>query len=190
VRNIATSSGAEFIRADLHIHSYGSGGSYDVSDIEMQPEKIVDEAQKYNLGIISITDHNEISNCQKAIQYSKDKSITVMPGIEVGTIQGHLLAYFASIEDLKKFHSKLAISDDRSRCDQGIKQCLDIIKEYNGIGILAHIDLSSGFEKSIGKFSPVIDSEFRACVVGGSPYTGIFQKLIKRAIVNILLHTL
>jgi ABC-type lipoprotein export system ATPase subunit len=160
VKNITISSGAEFMRTDLHIHSYGSGGSYDVTDTEMQPEKIVDKAQEYHLGIISITDHNEISNCQKAIQYSTDKPITVIPGIEVSTIQGHLLAYFESIEGLKKFYSKLTISDDKSRCDQGIKQCLDIITEYNGIGILAHIDLSSGFEKSIGKFSPIMDDIF------------------------------
>jgi hypothetical protein len=29
---LATSSGAQFWRADLHIHSFGTGGSYDVTD--------------------------------------------------------------------------------------------------------------------------------------------------------------
>jgi predicted metal-dependent phosphoesterase TrpH len=70
VRNITTSSGAESIRIDLHIHSYGTDGSYNVSAIEIQSEKIVDEVQRYKLGIISTTDHNEIFNCQKAVQYS------------------------------------------------------------------------------------------------------------------------
>ena len=28
----AISSGAHFVKADLHIHSYGVGGSYDVTD--------------------------------------------------------------------------------------------------------------------------------------------------------------
>ena len=37
------SSGAGFVRADLHIHSYGiNNGSFDVADQEMTPEKIVD----------------------------------------------------------------------------------------------------------------------------------------------------
>ena len=160
MRNIITSSGAEFIRTDLHIHSFGQKGSYDVNDAEMTPERIVDEAIKYNLGIISITDHNEISNSEIAIQYSNGKPITVIPGIEINTIQGHLLAYFENYIDLKKFYGKLSISTDKSRCDQGLKQCLDLINEYNGIGILAHIELSSGFELTIGRFNPVMDEIF------------------------------
>ena len=35
---------AYFARADLHIHSYGEEGSYDVADPEMTPEAIVDRA--------------------------------------------------------------------------------------------------------------------------------------------------
>ena len=160
MREIETSSGAQFIRADLHIHSFGQDGSYDVTDTEMIPEKIVDEAIKNNLGIISITDHNEINNCQKAIQYSENNSIFVIPGIEVSTIQGHLLAYFDNFQNLKKFHSQLKISDDKLRCDFGIKQCLDLISDLNGIGILAHIELSSGFEQTIGRFNQVMEDIF------------------------------
>lgn len=160
MRNINTSSGSEFIRADLHIHSFGQNGSYDVNDTEMTPERIVDEAIKYELGIISITDHNEISNSNTAIQYSSGKHIKVIPGIEINTIQGHLLAYFETYIDLKKFYGKLSISADKTRCDQGLKQCLDLINEYNGIGIFAHIELSSGFEKTISRFSPIMDEIF------------------------------
>jgi len=160
LREITTSSGAEFIRVDLHIHSFGQDGSYDVTDNEMLPERIVDEAIKYNLGIISITDHNVISNSFKAIQYSKNKPIFIIPGIEICSIQGHLLAYFETYNDLSKFFSKLKISDDKKICDNGLKECLDFIYENNGIGILAHIDLSSGFEHTIGRFSRVMDDIF------------------------------
>lgn len=160
MREITTSSGAKFIRVDLHIHSFGQDGSYDVTDNEMLPERIVDEAIKYNLGIISITDHNEIVNSSKAIQYSKDKPIFVIPGIEICTIQGHLLAYFGTNNDLNKFYNELSISEDKLICNNGLEQCLNFIKEYNGIGILAHIDLSSGFEQTIGRFSRVMDDIF------------------------------
>ena len=54
--------GARFLRADLHIHSYGEFGSYDVKDATMTPEAIVDTAIAKGLKIISITDHNEIFN--------------------------------------------------------------------------------------------------------------------------------
>jgi predicted metal-dependent phosphoesterase TrpH/ABC-type lipoprotein export system ATPase subunit len=194
VRDITTSSGAEFIRADLHIHSYGASGSYDVTDNEMTPEKIVDESIRNNLGLISITDHNEILNSQLAIQYANGKSITVIPGIEVSTIQGHLLAYFGSFEDLRNFYNKLSISNDRSRCDQGLKQCLDSIAEYNGIGILAHIELDSGFEKSIGRFNPIMDDIFCHSAIYGmeiaykcnySFYTDEDDKEERKKLVNL-----
>jgi len=36
--------GAKFLRADLHIHSYGEFGSFDVADTTMTPMAIVDTA--------------------------------------------------------------------------------------------------------------------------------------------------
>src|SRR5690606_2089013 len=98
-------NGGKFYRADLHIHSYGfDDGSFDVKDSTMTPENIVDKAIESGLSIISIADHNEINNSKRAIDYSKDKDILVIPGIEVSTIQGHLLCYFSKFEDLRKFH--------------------------------------------------------------------------------------
>jgi len=81
-------NGAKFLRADLHIHSYGEYGSYDVTDISMTPQAIVDTAIDKGLGIISITDHNEINNSNIALTYAKGKNILVIAGIEVSTTQG------------------------------------------------------------------------------------------------------
>lgn len=151
------SSGAKFVRADLHIHSFGDDGSYDVTDTTMTPENIVDTAVSKGLSIIAITDHNEILNVKKAIKYAEGKSILVIPGIEVSTTQGHLLVYFETYNDLQNFRGKLNISEDKERCSQGIVDCLNFASQFNGIGILAHIELSSGFEKTIGRFGPPIE---------------------------------
>lgn len=154
-------SGSDFVRADLHIHSYGKeDGSFDVRDEEMTPENIVDTAIANRLSIISITDHNEINNSKKAIDYAHNKEILVIPGIEISTIQGHLLVYFESFPDLRKFYGKLTISDDKERCTQGIVDCLNYAKELGGVGVLAHIELTSGFESVIGRFSEVINDIF------------------------------
>lgn len=151
------SNGAGFVRADLHIHSYGmNDGSFDVKDEQMTPENIVDTAIKNNLSIISITDHNEINNSKLATEYSDGKNILAIPGIEVSTTQGHLLVYFETFQSLRKFYGKLDISDDKQRCSQGIVECLNLARPLGGIGILAHIELESGFEKVIGRFSNVI----------------------------------
>jgi len=155
------SAGATFVRADLHIHSFGQDdGSFDVTDDTMTPENIVNTAIANNLSIISITDHNEISNSKKAIDYAVNKDILVIPGIEISTTQGHLLVYFEQYSELRSFFGKLNISADKERCTQGIVECLKFANEFNGFGILAHIELDSGFEKVIGRFSPVIDDIF------------------------------
>lgn len=155
------SAGADFVRADLHIHSYGRhDGSFDVDDVEMTPENIVDTALDKNLSIISIADHNEINNSKIAIDYSDGKNILVVPGIEVNTTQGHLLVYFDTFSDLRKFYGKLEITDDKQRCAQGIIECLNFAKQYGGIGVLAHIELDSGFECVIARFSDVIKDVF------------------------------
>jgi DNA repair ATPase RecN/histidinol phosphatase-like PHP family hydrolase len=151
------SNGAGFVRADLHIHSYGNDdGSFDVKDEEMTPLNIVETAIENNLSIISITDHNEINNARLALEYSKDKNILVIPGVELSTTQGHLLVYFEDFQSLRKFFGKLDISEDKERCSQGIVECLNIAKSLGGVGVLAHIELESGFEKVIGRFNDVI----------------------------------
>lgn len=138
--------GASFRRADLHIHSYGENGSYDVKDVTMTPEAIVDTAISDNLEIIAITDHNSIGNVQAAIKHAQGKPLLVIPGVELSTSQGHLLVYFRDVSSLNRFYGSLKVSDDFRACEHSISQCLEIAAKFDGIGIAAHIDLDTGFE--------------------------------------------
>ncbi|MRT94432.1 TrlF family AAA-like ATPase [Ancylomarina sp. 16SWW S1-10-2] len=149
--------GAKFLRADLHIHSFGEFGSYDVKDTTMTPLAIVDTAIEKKLSVISITDHNEIQNSHTAIEYSREKNILVIPGVEISTTQGHLLVYFETYKNLRDFYGNLTISGDKKICNQGIVECLEFAKIHNGFGVLAHIELPSGFELTIGRFGPPIE---------------------------------
>ena len=63
---VALPRGARFHRADLHIHSFG--GSHDVRDRTMTPQNIVDTALAQGLGVIAVTDHNEINNVEAAMK--------------------------------------------------------------------------------------------------------------------------
>ncbi|WP_155100370.1 TrlF family AAA-like ATPase [Flavobacterium sp. LC2016-01] len=152
---------AQFYRGDLHIHSYGEFGSFDVTDTAMTPQAIVDTAIEKNLKIISITDHNEINNCHFAIEYAKGKDVLVIPGVEISTTQGHLLVYFETFAELRSFYGKLTISGDKTLCTQGIVDCLDFANQFGGFGILAHIELTSGFEKTIARFGPQMEEIFK-----------------------------
>jgi ABC-type Mn2+/Zn2+ transport system ATPase subunit/histidinol phosphatase-like PHP family hydrolase len=149
--------GAKFVRADLHIHSFGEDGSFDVTDNSMTPENIVDKAIEKNLRVISITDHNEINNSRRAIQHAVGKDILVIPGIEISTTQGHLLLYFPTFENLRGFYGKLTVAADKQTCTQGIVDCLNLAEQYDGISILAHIELTSGFERTIARFGPQME---------------------------------
>ena len=146
------SNGALFRRADLHIHSFGEDGSYDVTDASMTPESIVDTAITERLDLIAITDHNSIANVRRALKYAEGKSLLVVPGVELSTPQGHLLVYFETADQLQRFFGKLTISDDRKACHNTIPQCLRFAEEFNGFGICAHIELDSGLEKAHPKF--------------------------------------
>lgn len=107
-------NGALFYKADLHIHSYGVGsGSFDVTDTSNTPEAIVDTAFDKGLKVISVTDHNEILNSIIAVNYSKDRDILVVSGIEISTTQGHLLLYFETIEQLRAFYGFLTFNQDK-----------------------------------------------------------------------------
>lgn len=148
------SAGAKFVRADLHIHSYGEGGSYDVYDDKMTPNNIIDLAITENLQVISITDHNEIGNVKTALEYSANKPILVVPSIELSTTDGHLVLFFPDLGSLIKFKGLLSISDDKKMCNHTIVQCLSIAATYGGFGVAAHIDLDNGFEHYMKGYTP------------------------------------
>lgn len=141
--------GSLFRRADLHIHSFGEFGSYDVTDNNMTPEKIINLAIAEGLEIISITDHNSIGNVRRALSYAQGKNIYVIPGVELSTPQGHLLVYCPDIESLEAFYGKLKVSSDKKSCHVLIPECLSISRDYNGIGIASHIDIDAGFELTV-----------------------------------------
>ncbi|MFZ3122866.1 MAG: PHP domain-containing protein [Thermodesulfovibrionales bacterium] len=144
--------GAKFRRCDLHIHSIS--GSYDVTDSSMTPQNIVDSAIEDKLEIIAITDHNSIDNIAQTLEYAHGKSIYVVPSIELTTLQGHLLLYFETYQNLESFFGKINLSDDKKYCKETIPQCLEIAEKFEGVGIAAHIDTKTGFELMQDGYSP------------------------------------
>jgi len=150
----ALDNGARFHSVDLHIHSYGA--SDDVKDSTMTPEAIVDSAVKQGLSVIAITDHNSEANVQRAIDHVQKHhagQILALPGVEVTTAHGHLLAYFApdQIAQLVKFLSRLDLvgeaGADNSRTAKSMSDTITEAQKLDGICIAAHIDREkTGFD--------------------------------------------
>jgi len=153
------SSGAHFHRADLHVHTFGKKGSYDVADERNTAQNIIDLAISEGIGFLSITDHNEIGNVEGAIEYAMGKPILVVPGVELSTPNGHLLIYAPTIEALNTVYGRLGIETEpgtgaKKVCNNTIIQCLDFASAVGGFGIAAHIDLDSGFEHYTHGYTP------------------------------------
>lgn len=61
---------------DLHTHTTASDG-------EKSPKELVDLAIEKNIDTLAITDHDTVDGLQLSLDYSKDKNIFVIPGIEL-----------------------------------------------------------------------------------------------------------
>lgn len=77
--------------ADLHIHTlYSWDGTSTVSAVLKQVR------QHTALDVIAITDHDRIIGALEALEMAPQYCLEVIPGCEISTAQGHLLAYFIS----------------------------------------------------------------------------------------------
>lgn len=149
----AVVNGAQFINADLHVHSFGA--SHDVTDPTMTVEAIIDEAVRMNIRLLAITDHNTDANTQKSIDYAQKYTgqILVLPGVEVTTSHGHLLAYFdpKNAADVRNLLGKINIvgrlGDQNSHTAMSMADVIKQVELLGGVCIAAHIDRSkTGFE--------------------------------------------
>lgn len=76
-------------KADLHIHTaYSSDGT---ATVAATLEHVV---QNTDLDVIAITDHDEIDGALEALALAPRYGIEVIPGCEVTTAEGHLLALY------------------------------------------------------------------------------------------------
>lgn len=86
---------------DLHVHSNASDGS-------LTPTEVADEAMAMGLKAIALTDHDTVDGVAEILEYTKDKDIEVVPGIELSCYYNnreiHILGFYGDYEnpELKK----------------------------------------------------------------------------------------
>ena len=117
------------VKVDLHIHTSYSDGAF-------SPEKIVDTAIDAELGAIAITDHDNVLSYKIAQEYAKDKSLEVLPGVEINTIykgyEVHILGYFMDLNNSD--FQKLIKSQQQARIKQ-TKEIITLLNKRAGIKI-------------------------------------------------------
>lgn len=165
---------------DLHIHSDLSPCG--LSD--MTPNNIINMSFIKGLNIISVTDHNSTENLPAVMELSKGSGLKVIPGIEVTTKEEvHVLCYFKELDNAMKFGSIIYNSlpfvknNPEIFGEQNIYNSKDeiigtlekllinaslytiediynIVKNYNGIMIPAHINKLSNSILGVLGFMP------------------------------------
>ena len=74
--------------ADLHLHTiYSYDGTASLA-------AVLSRAKQVGLDVIAITDHDEIAGALKAMELASAYGVEVIPGIEITTADGDLLALF------------------------------------------------------------------------------------------------
>jgi len=102
------------LKIDFHVHTCYS------KDSSITLEQLVCFAKKRGLDGVAVTDHNTVEG---ALKLKKTKKILVIPGIEVSTLQGHLLG----INVTTPIPAKLTM-----------QQSIQKIHEAGGVAIAAH----------------------------------------------------
>lgn len=81
---------------DLHVHSNASDGSY-------TPSQVAELAIEAGLSAIALTDHDTVDGVAEIMDFTKDKPLTVIPGIELSAYYNnrevHILGYYMDYEN-------------------------------------------------------------------------------------------
>ncbi|MBT8171793.1 CehA/McbA family metallohydrolase [Candidatus Bathyarchaeota archaeon] len=108
------------LKIDFHVHTCYS------RDSSISLKQVIAFSKKQGLDGVAITDHNTV----KGINKLKTKEILIIPGIEISTLDGHLLG----INVNNQIPSKL-----------GMKETIQYIHDVGGIAVAPH---PSAFYKS------------------------------------------
>ncbi len=140
--------------ADIHMHTnYSYDGTASVSDV-------LRKAKQIGLDVIAITDHDEVAGAIEAVSLASHYGIEVIPGIEITTAEGDLLAYFIT----QKVDAGLSLADTVLK-----------VRELGGVCVVAH-PMSRGFGMNSASADTIIaalkNPEVAETLVGIEAYNG------------------
>ncbi len=106
------------LKIDFHVHTYYS------YDSTITPSELVAYAKKRGLNGVAITDHDQIHGALKiAKEYSTKSGLIIIPGIEVTSQNGHILAFNVQ---------------EPVPAGLSVEETLEIIHRQGGIAVAAH----------------------------------------------------
>lgn len=143
---------ARFQKIDFHVHTPASQDVHG-SLASATPHAIVEQALDAGLDAIVITDHNTVGWVERVRSTAEPTALTIFPGIEISTREGHLLAVFDPAEDIRRISDLLVRlgfdTADHGRVDAlaqgGIDEVARAVVDHGGCAIAAHVGREKGF---------------------------------------------
>lgn len=102
------------LKIDIHVHTKYSFDAF------ITPRELAFYAKKRGLDGVAITDHNTIDGLR---EFTKIKSLLIIPGVEITTSQGHVLAINIT---------------NTAKADLSFAETIDQIHDAGGLAIVAH----------------------------------------------------
>jgi ABC-type Mn2+/Zn2+ transport system ATPase subunit len=140
-------AGADFVRADLHVHSFADTDLAPAPDLDAY----LDAAVAAGIAVMAITDHNTARFARAATDAVKTRPLLLLPGIEISTQDGHLLGIFAptAIDALEELAlpQQLKLTDVSATEKRSMRSMLDLVGDIDargGLAIPAHVDADNG----------------------------------------------
>ena len=109
--------GRSRIRLDPHVHTDAS------HDCNTALTEVLAAAREADLDAIAITDHDEMGESLRAVEMAPEYGLTAVPGVEVSTSVGHLLALFVT---------------DRPAAGDSLAATVRAVRERGGITVVPH----------------------------------------------------
>ncbi len=111
------------MKYELHCHTYYSKGTKIPWEAQASPDDMFRTAKKLGLSGLAITDHEVNTGWKDSKKAAKKHGVLFIPGIEIGSLGGHILGI--GLTDFVP--SKLPL-----------EETIDLIHEQGGIAIAAH----------------------------------------------------
>jgi hypothetical protein len=127
------------MKVDMHVHTIYSG------DSRNSVQNILEICRRMGMDGVVVLDHNSLRGAKEAIAMKSD--ILVVPGVEISSAEGHILAYNVNEE----------IPRDRT-----VEETIDMIHAQGGVAVAAHpyrVWSGLGEANIIGKPFDAIESQ-------------------------------
>ena len=115
------------LTVQLHMHTTESRGTRIVTDSIITPRQAIDIAKKNGINVIAITDHNITSTYPKIKEYAEKNGTLLISGIEINTIDGHLIGLDVDLGMEKKIRRLITALEAK-----------DLIKDSGGEVYIPH----------------------------------------------------